>query len=308
MGTPDFAVASLKSLHENQITVAAVVTATDKPAGRGQKLTPSPVKEYALANNIPVLQPEKLKDDTFVETLRSYQADLFVVVAFRMLPEVIWSMPPMGTINLHASLLPQYRGAAPINWAIINGEKKTGVTTFFIEKEIDTGKIIEKSELSIGEEETAGSLHDRLMELGSSLILQTVIKIREGKADGVPQETFDVSDLKSAPKIFRDTCHINWKESQKKIFNHIRGLSPYPAAWTSFRNGDQLTDYKIYQAKKDDKTGNPGDFETDGKTFLRIFCQDGSMLIQEWQAPGKKRMNIDEYLRGTSLPHTGNFC
>jgi methionyl-tRNA formyltransferase len=231
MGTPDFAVASLKKLVENNCNIVAVITAPDRPAGRGQKLHETPVKQYAVSVGLPVLQPEKLKNSEFLETLRSYKADLQIVVAFRMLPEIVWAMPPLGTFNLHGSLLPQYRGAAPINWAVINGEKETGVTTFFIEKEIDTGKIIFKETLPISEDATAGTMHDELMEIGANLVLKTVRAIEAGD---FPQEdqSSNETTLKAAPKIFKEDCEIDWTKPSEAIRNFIRGLSPYPAAWT----------------------------------------------------------------------------
>ena len=238
MGTPEFAVASLKSLIESGFNVVAVVTAPDKPAGRGQKLQESDVKQYAKYLNIPILQPEKLKDAEFIDQLRELKADLNVVVAFRMLPEIIWSMPRLGTINLHASLLPQYRGAAPINWAIINGDKKTGITTFFIEKEIDTGKIIHFKEVEIAETDNAGTLHDKLMLSGAALLTETVSGIKTGIYPQLDQKSVLPEDsiLHPAPKIFKETCKINWDNEIDKTYNFIRGLSPYPAAWTVFQN------------------------------------------------------------------------
>ncbi|HCO66918.1 MAG TPA: methionyl-tRNA formyltransferase, partial [Dysgonomonas sp.] len=230
MGTPDFAVASLKNLVDNNYTIAGVITMPDKPAGRGHKLQYSAVKQYALDNNLPLLQPEKLKDESFLESLKSWKADLQIVVAFRMLPEVVWNMPRFGTFNLHASLLPQYRGAAPINWAIINGEKETGVTTFFLTHEIDTGKIILQKKVPIMEEDNAGIIHDKLMNIGAGLVCKTVDLLLENKIDGIPQDNLisDENELKPAPKIFKETCKIDWNKSSASIHNLIRGLSPHP--------------------------------------------------------------------------------
>ena len=231
MGTPEFAVASLDAINKVH-EVVGVLTAADKPAGRGKKIRFSAVKEYALKNDLQLLQPEKLKDEEFVSSLKSLGADLFVVVAFRMLPEVIWNMPPKGTINLHGSLLPDYRGAAPLNWAIINGDSKTGATTFFIEKEIDTGNIIDKVEIEITKNMNVGDLHDRLMLKGANLLVQTINKISQGKLTGTPQAELMTDQIKEAPKIFKDTCRIDWNKSNSEVHNHIRGLSPYPAAWS----------------------------------------------------------------------------
>nr|WP_255727079.1 methionyl-tRNA formyltransferase [Dyadobacter sp. CY347] len=297
MGTPEFAVPSLKSLVESNSNVVAVITVPDKPAGRGQKQTASPVKIYAEAQGIPVLQPEKLKNPEFLEELRSYQADLQVVVAFRMLPEVVWSMPPKGTFNLHSSLLPQYRGAAPINWAIINGETETGVTTFFIEKDIDTGKIIFQDREPIHREDDAGSLYERLMEKGAELVVKTVQAIEAGDYPQEPQE--EPAEIRSAPKIFRETCEINWHKPAAEIHNFIRGLSPYPAAWTTI-NGLSC---KIFKSKVVDFEENdaPGQFRTDAKSYLHFKTGDGWLSIEVLQLEGKKRMEIGDFLRGNRL-------
>lgn len=295
MGTPDFAVASLNALKNTGFDIVGVVTAADKPAGRGHKLNESAVKKYAVANGMKVLQPLKLKDPEFIAELKALDADLQVVVAFRMLPEVVWNMPPRGTINLHGSLLPQYRGAAPINHAIINGEKETGVTTFFLKHEIDTGDTIFTESTPITEEDTAGTLHDRLMEIGAQLIVKTVKAIESGNYKEVPQPMND--ELKSAPKIFKDFCQINWKQDNQTVFNHIRGLSPYPTAFT-FINDKTL---KVFKAKKENTipTEKAGQFKTDGKTFLKFATNNGYIHLQEVQLEGKKRMPIDEFLRGS---------
>ena len=297
MGTPEFAVASLKSLVESKSNVVAVITVPDKPAGRGQKLVSSPVKIYALAHHIPVLQPEKLRDPEFLIKLKSLDADLQVVVAFRMLPEVVWSMPRYGTFNLHGSLLPQYRGAAPINWAIINGETETGVTTFFIEKEIDTGKIIFRDVEPIHYDDDAGTVYERLMEKGAQLVVKTVEAIEAGQ---YPQEEQEESaEIKSAPKIFRETCEINWNRPAVEVFNFIRGLSPYPAAWTVL-NGLSCKIFKI-EILLDELAATPGEFRTDGKTYLNFKVSNGWISVKVLQLEGKRRMEIGEFLRGNKL-------
>lgn len=301
MGTPDFAVASLEKIAEAGHDIAAVVTAPDRPAGRGQKLQFSAVKEAALKLRIPVLQPEKLKSEDFISELKKLNADLFVVVAFRMLPEIVWNMPKKGTINLHGSLLPQYRGAAPINWAVINGEKETGVTTFFIRHEIDTGNILQHHKTEISETDNAGTIHDKLMAAGADLLVDTIDKLEKNTLTAQPQEKFiGNQELKHAPKIFRETCRINWNKSTNEIFNLIRGLSPYPAAWTDLKNQNGETiNFKLFETKKDNShKGKPGHFYTDGKNLLRIYTSDGSLLIKSLQQAGKKRMTIEEFLRG----------
>jgi methionyl-tRNA formyltransferase len=297
MGTPEFAVPSLQSLVESDSNVVAVVTVPDKPSGRGQKQTASPVKIYAESQGIPVLQPEKLRDPEFLEQLRLFNADLQVVVAFRMLPEVVWSMPSKGTFNLHSSLLPQYRGAAPINWAVINGETETGVTTFFIEKEIDTGKIIFQEKEPIHPDDDAGTLHDRLMERGAKLVVKTVKAIQNGSYPQEPQS--EPADIKMAPKIFRETCEIKWDRPSIEIHNFIRGLSPYPAAWTIL-NGLSC---KIYGSSLVDfsEQANPGEFRTDNKSYLYFKTSDGWLSIDLLQLEGKKRMDIGAFLRGNRL-------
>jgi methionyl-tRNA formyltransferase len=296
MGTPDFAVASLKKLVENGQNVVAVITAPDKPSGRGLQLSETPVKRYAVSQNIPVLQPEKLKNPDFLEELRSYQADLQVVVAFRMLPEVVWAMPPMGTFNLHGSLLPQYRGAAPINWAVINGETETGVTTFFIEKEIDTGKMIFTAKTPISPEDNAGTVHDRLMEIGADLVLKTVEAIKIGDYPQVPQS--EEIELKPAPKLFKETCEINWNQPAEQIQNFIRGLSPYPTAWTSLQ-GKMCKIFKTQIVENQPLSTDL--FDTDSKKYLYFRCADKMLSIEELQIEGKKRMGIEEFLRGFRL-------
>jgi len=297
MGTPDFAVASLHALVEAGFDVAAVVTAADKPAGRGQKVQESAVKQYAVSKGIRVLQPLKLKDPMFIDELKNIGADLQVVVAFRMLPELVWNMPGKGTINLHASLLPQYRGAAPINHAIINGEKESGVTTFFLKHEIDTGDVIFAESVAIGPDETAGELHDKLMNLGAGLLARTVKAIAEDNYTEQPQQQSD--DLKHAPKIFKEDCAIDWNQPAQKIYNKIRGLSPYPAAFTKL-NDKTL---KIFKAEIDDKEPGiaAGGFLSDGKTFLKFAAKDGFIKFTDLQYEGKKRMKVEEFLRGMRL-------
>lgn len=297
MGTPDFAVASLHALCEAGYEIAAVVTAADKPAGRGQKLQESAVKKYAAEKGLKIMQPLKLKDPAFLEELKGLQADLQVVVAFRMLPEMVWNMPPLGTINLHGSLLPQYRGAAPINHAIINGETESGVTTFLLRQEIDTGDILFSAKVSIGEEDTAGDLHDKLMETGAALLVKTVKAVAEGQSAGQPQP--ESAELKHAPKIFREFCQIDWNKPLKDIYNLIRGLSPYPAAFTEL-NGKGL---KIFKAAYEpgDTGETPGSYTTDGKTYLKFAAPGGRIAVQELQYEGKKRMTTGEFLRGMRL-------
>ncbi|MES2448143.1 MAG: methionyl-tRNA formyltransferase [Bacteroidota bacterium] len=297
MGTPDFAVASLSALQQEGLTIVGVVTAADKPAGRGQKLNESAVKKYAVENGLRVLQPLKLKDPAFIEELKSLEADLFVVVAFRMLPEIVWQMPSKGTINLHGSLLPQYRGAAPINHVIINGEKETGVTTFFLKQEIDTGDIIFTDSIAITDTETAGTLHDKLMLVGANLLVKTVKAIEADDYNEVPQPESD--ELKSAPKIFKDYCKIDWNQSNQIVYNHIRGLSPYPTAFTTLNDKN----FKIFNAEPEDKEPgiSTGAFLTDGKTYLKFATKDGFIKVTDVQFEGKKRMLIDEFLRGMRL-------
>lgn len=297
MGTPGFAVSALDALVKNGANIVAVVTVPDKPAGRGLTLKESEVKQYAVANNLKVLQPEKLKDPLFVEAMRELQPDLAVVVAFRMLPEVIWSMPRKGTINLHASLLPQYRGAAPINWAVINGETKTGVTTFFIEKEIDTGKVIAKREVEIAANDTAGSVHDKLAQVGSELLTETVKSIIDGSYIPIPQEQLIAGNLKAAPKIFRDDCRIDWNRPVGDIYNFIRGLSPYPGAWTLIKTAEDQKTLKILECKPVVSAIIKSHI-WDENGVLNIPCSNGYIAVKKLQMEGKKAMKSDEFLRG----------
>ncbi|MDP4188683.1 MAG: methionyl-tRNA formyltransferase [Bacteroidota bacterium] len=307
MGTPEFAVATLKTLIDNNYEIAAVVTAPDKPAGRGKKLQASEVKKFALERNLPVLQPEKLKNPEFLAQLKALNADLQVVVAFRMLPEVVWSMPPKGTINLHASLLPQYRGAAPINWAVINGEKESGVTTFFISKDIDTGEIIYQETVPIGPDQTAGELHDKLMETGAGLLLKTVKDIENGSYPHTRQsELTDSGALKPAPKIFKENCKIDWNKPGKDIHNFIRGLSPYPTAWTEIRTGqdpDQKIPLKIFLSSFEEnhivsQSENLGKIFTDNKKYIKVAVLDGFIYLKSLQLPGHGCLSAEEFLRG----------
>ena len=300
MGTPDFAVGILDTIYKNNYDIVGVITAPDKPAGRGQKVSMSAVKEYALEKNLRLLQPTNLKSEEFLSELRSLEANLQVVVAFRMLPEVVWKMPKLGTFNLHASLLPEYRGAAPINWAIINGETKTGVTTFFIDDKIDTGAMILSKETEIGANETAGELHDRLMHLGSVTVLETLQLIEAGKAITTLQQ--NNPDVKTAYKLNKENCKIDWSQSGKTIFNLIRGLSPYPATWTFIKDGENEWNVKIYSVSFEEKTHS----ETIGKittTKKEIFIttKDGVLKIDSLQFPGKKRMLAHELLNGVKL-------
>ena len=307
MGTPEFAVPSLEILIEHKFNVVAVITAPDKPQGRGQKLIPSPVKECALKYSVPVLQPANLKSPEFLEELKSYQANLQVVVAFRMLPEVVWTMPGLGTFNLHASLLPQYRGAAPINWAIINGEKETGATTFFLKHEIDTGCIIYQEKEPILDTDTVGTLYERLMKKGAQLVLKTVRAIETGEYPSIVQP-IDI-EIKHAPKIFKETCQINWNQTSEHVINFVRGLSPYPAAWAVIENKT----YKIFKVMK--PSPRPSDtplprergrgegttYTTDDKTYLYVKTSDGWISIEELQPEGKKKMTIQDFLRGNKI-------
>jgi methionyl-tRNA formyltransferase len=295
-GTPDFAVASLHALTEAGANIVAVVTAPDKPAGRGMQLQASAIKQYAVAKGLPVLQPEKMKAPDFIETLKRLNADLQVVVAFRMMPEIVWNMPPMGTINVHGSMLPQYRGAAPINWAIINGETGTGVTTFKLKHEIDTGDILLQQKVPIVPADTAGSLHDKLMAAGAQLLVTTVKGLADGTLPEIPQADIPANELKYAPKLFKEHSLIDWNKSLTSINNFIRGLSPYPAAHTAL-NGRQL---KIFSAhvQHDSESAAPGTHETDHATFLRFACSDGWIYVDELQLEGKKKMNVVDFLRG----------
>lgn len=300
MGTPQFAVASLDALIKAGCDVVGVVTAPDKPAGRGQKLSESAVKQYALKNGLKVLQPEKLKNPEFLAELKALNADLQVVVAFRMLPEVVWNMPPKGTINLHASLLPQYRGAAPINWAIINGEAESGVTTFFLKHEIDTGDILFTEKVTLSGHETAGELHDWLMNKGAGLLVKTVKGVESGRYNEHPQSQLaEGVELKHAPKIFKEDCLIDWNQPSRSIYNKIRGLSPMPTAYTML-NGKIL---KIYRAEYEQKQPGiqPGGFLTDNKTYLKFAATDGLVSVTDVQLEGKKQMSVQDFLRGVKL-------
>ncbi len=301
MGTPDFAVESLKALVEGGYNVVAVVTMPDKPMGRhGSVLQPSPVKQYAQEKGLTVLQPERMKDPEFVETLRQLNADLQIVVAFRMLPEVVWSMPRLGTFNAHASLLPKYRGAAPINWAVINGDTETGITTFMLKHEIDTGDIIDQVRIPIADTDNVEVVHDRLMELSGRLVTKTVDSIIDGTFKTVPQEE---SEVTAAPKIFRDTCRIDWNMPVKRVYDFIRGLSPYPAAWTTY-NGKSV---KIFEATKEKGDLKPGQVATDGKSFVKVGTADGVLNVKVLQLEGKKRMPVADLLRGLKLDENALF-
>ena len=313
MGTPEFAVASLDALVKEGINIVGVITAPDKPAGRGMQLQQSAVKKYAVEKGLPVLQPEKLKAPEFLDELKALSADLQVVVAFRMLPEVVWNMPPLGTINVHSSLLPKYRGAAPINWAIINGERETGVTTFKLKHEIDTGDILLQEKTSISGAQTAGELHDRLKELGAQLLVRTIKSLEEGTLKETPQ-TEVAENAKHAPKIFTETCEIDWQRPVQEVHNLIRGLSPFPGAFTQLQ-GKTL---KIYRSEIEATIPDiaVGTVATDNKTYLKFACIDGYIHIKEMQLEGKKRMGIEDFLRGyraplnlpggeTSPPHNG---
>jgi methionyl-tRNA formyltransferase len=296
MGTPDFAVASLDILVQNGYNVVAVITAPDKPAGRGLQLQQSAVKQYAVAKDIPVLQPEKLKNPAFLEELKALNADLQVVVAFRMLPEIVWNMPPLGTINVHASLLPNYRGAAPINWAIINGEKESGVTTFKLQHEIDTGDILFSQSVVIRDDETAGELHDDLMITGAGLLLKTVAALASGNAQETPQAHIKAEEIKHAPKIFKEHCQINWEQPVEQIYNLVRGLSPYPTAWTTL-GGKSVKVFKATREQAQPAVA-PGETISDNKTYLKIAAADGYLSLLEIQMEGKKRMDVESFLRG----------
>lgn len=304
MGTPDFAVEPLRALLEHGYSVAAVVTTPDKPAGRGQKISQSAVKRFAEEKNISILQPEKLRDQSFIDKISAIQPHIIIVVAFRMLPEVIWKLPTLGTFNLHASLLPNYRGAAPINWAIINGEKKTGLTTFLIDEQIDTGRILLRKELDIKPDETAGELHDRLMLLGGNLVVDTVNVLASGKIDPILQKNLidDASLIKPAPKLFKENLKINWDDSAESVHNFIRGLSPYPAAWSNLTDGlSSSISAKIFRSRVEitsNQSMNHGAISTDGKSYLHVQCGTGKISILELQLAGKKNMPIKDFLLG----------
>lgn len=303
MGTPEFAVESLKRLVEGGYNIVGVITMPDKPMGRhGSVLQPSPVKQYAVSQGLKVLQPEKLKDEQFLAELRELKADLQIVVAFRMLPEVVWNMPPMGTFNLHASLLPQYRGAAPINWAVINGDTETGITTFFLKHEIDTGEIIDQVRVPIADTDNVEIVYNRLMMLGGDLVLKTIDAILDGNVKTTPQEELaQIEELRPAPKIFKETCRIDWTQGVKKVYDFVRGLSPYPAAWTELHQGEQApVMLKIFETEKQYCSHNyqPGSIDTDKKTYFRIATTDGYLNIRSLQLAGKKRMKVTDFLRG----------
>ncbi len=299
MGTPDFAVASLDALVKAGCNIVGVITAPDKPAGRGMKITESAVKKYAIEHSLPVLQPEKLKNPVFLEQLKQLGADLQVVVAFRMLPELVWNMPPMGTVNLHGSLLPQYRGAAPIHWAVMNGEKETGVTTFLLQHAIDTGDLLLQKNFPIGKDETTGEVHDRMKIIGAELLVKTVSGLADGSLKKIPQTTLLENTpglLMHAPKIFTETCKINWNQPVANLHNFIRGLSPFPGALTVLED-------KVLKVYKDTQevmahTEKPGTVVTDGSTFLKFAATDGYIHILELQLEGKKRMQVSEFLKG----------
>lgn len=303
MGTPEFAVESLKRLVEGGYNIVGVITMPDKPMGRhGSVLQPSPVKQYAVSQGLKVLQPEKLKNEEFVAELRGLNADLQIVVAFRMLPEVVWSMPRLGTFNLHASLLPQYRGAAPINWAVINGDTETGITTFFLKHEIDTGEIIDQVRVPIADTDNVEVVYERLMRLGGDLVLKTVDAILEGSVKTIPQEELaQVGELRPAPKIFKETCRIDWTIGVKRIYDFVRGLSPYPAAWTElYQEGTDPVMLKIFETEKlfCEHSLAPGTIVTDCKTYFKIASSDGYVNVLSLQLAGKKRMEINDFLRG----------
>lgn len=295
MGTPEFAVASLAALVEKGFNIVGVITAPDKPKGRGRQMMTSAVKDYAVEQDLTILQPANLKAEAFIDELKDLKADLQIVVAFRMLPEVVWNMPSMGTFNLHGSLLPQYRGAAPINWAIINGEKETGVTTFFLQHEIDTGHIILQEKEPINATDNVGSLYERLMHLGARTIVKTVELIQQGKVETIIQS--DSNSLKSAPKLFKETCEINWNQTIDQVNDFIRGLSPYPAAWSILNNNK----FKIFKTEVDNTSIGVGKIDSDNKTYIKVGCSNGSLSIKELQLQGKKRMNVEDFLRGNNI-------
>ncbi len=305
MGTPDFAVETLRLLVERNYNVVAVVTMPDKPAGRGHKIQFSPVKQYALSVGLPILQPERLKDEAFLNELRSYNAHLQIVVAFRMLPQVVWDMPPMGTFNLHASLLPQYRGAAPINWAVMNGDTETGITTFFLTHEIDTGKVIQRRSIPIAESDNVGTIHDRLMTMGAEMVCETVDNIIAGSVVAIPQEELMTDEpLRPAPKIFKDTCHLDFSRSAIELYNQVRGLSPYPAAWCEWISpSEEVIGVKVYEVSYT-IVGHDypcGSIITDGKKYIKVACKDGYLELKSLQIAGKKRLGTEELLRGFKL-------
>lgn len=303
MGTPEFAVSILDKLYKNNIDIKAVVTAPDKPAGRGRKINESAVKKFAVDHNLKILQPTNLKDEAFLDELKNLNADLFVVVAFRMLPEQVWGMPAMGTINLHASLLPDYRGAAPINRAIMNGDKKTGVTTFFIEKEIDTGKIIEQEAIDIGPDENVGSLYERLMKLGAEVTLRTVNKIKEGNVEGIDQDSLIDTPPRPAPKIFKEDCKVNFHLKAKEVHDHIRGLSPYPGAWAQLKDKESgsIKTFKLFGSRITDIPSEGNKEARTKEKQIFIPCSDYYLEILQIQAEGKRRMNALDFLLGNDI-------
>lgn len=311
MGTPEFAVESLRCLVEGGYNVVGVITMPDKPVGRhGSVLQPSPVKQYAMEHGLKVLQPERLKDEAFLEELRALKADLQIVVAFRMLPEVVWNMPPYGTFNLHASLLPQYRGAAPINWAVVNGDKETGITTFFLKHEIDTGEVIQQVRVPIHETDNVGDVHDRLMELGGRLVVETVDHILDGTVTTLPQEQMIVDEpLRPAPKIFKETCRLDWTMSLERLYNFVRGFSPYPAAWTELHDGVRVQVLKIYEAIREEAFHDlkPGTLVSDGKHYLKVAVPGGYLRLESLQLAGKKRMPVRDFLCGYKFVE-GSYC
>lgn len=308
LGTPDFAVESLRRIHEGGYNIVGVVTMPDKPAGRGHKLLQSPVKQYAVANNLYLMQPPRLKAPEFVEELRNLNADLFIVIAFRMLPEIVWSMPPMGTFNLHASLLPKYRGAAPINWAVINGDTETGVTTFFLKHDIDTGDILRQERIEILPQDNVGDVHDKLMVLGAELTIDTIDHIIAGDLSPIPQDSLTAGiEPTPAPKIFKETCLIDWNKTATEVHNLVRGLSPYPAAWTEIQDstGNPIT-LKIFETKVlSDNCNNPrpGRITVPNGNRMVIDCAGACIEILSLQAAGKKRMSTADFLRGTQIKH-----
>ena len=300
MGTPEFAVTILDAILKSNHEVVGVVTVADKPAGRGQQLKESAVKVYAKSKKLPILQPEKLKDEDFLTELKALNADIFVVVAFRMLPEIVWAMPPKGTFNLHASLLPKYRGAAPINWALINGEKETGVTTFFINQIIDTGSILAQEKVAITENTTAGELHDNLMHLGAKLTVGTLNEIAEGNIQAIPQNEELAKHLPHAPKIFKVDCEIDWNNNVKTIHDKIRGLSPYPAAWCSLMKNGERVSFKLFDSRITNEISNSKELKK-GQDGILFPCKDYCISISELQPEGKRRMNYKEFMAGNNL-------
>lgn len=300
LGTPDFAVASMKAIHESDHELIGAITMPDKPAGRGKKLQSSPLKNYAVEENIPLLQPSNLKDEEFLAELKSWGADIFIVVAFRMLPEAVWNMPEMGTVNLHGSLLPDYRGAAPINWAVMNGDKKTGVSTFQLKHKIDTGDVLLQESTPISDEDNVGSVHDRLMNIGANLIVTTLNQLSEGSVKPIPQESFSEGPYREAPKLFKPDCLIDWNKDQEDIFNHIRGLSPYPAAYTVLSNDKEDKNMKVFKTLKTDKSIPSGNIKMEGKQVF-VGTKSKALELIEVQLAGKKRMSIKDLLNGFSF-------